>query len=64
MSDRLSPESLGKELYILYEIFVNGNTRQEAIADSNTVLDSYKKTDWERVAEDFCKYLKEAEADS
>jgi hypothetical protein len=64
MGDRLSPENLGKELYILQEIFVNGNTPPEAIADWNTILDSRKKKDWESVAQGFCKYLKEAEADS
>lgn len=64
MSDRLSPENLGKELYILHEIFACGNTPPEANADWNTILDNYKKNDWKRIAQEFCKYLKSAQTDS
>jgi hypothetical protein len=64
MSDRLSPENLGKELYIQCEIFINSRTPQEIIADWNMHLNSGEKKAWAQAAEGFCKSLKAAEADS
>ncbi len=64
MSDRLSPENLGKELYVLHEIFLNNNTPPEGYADWNMYVNNSEKQSWIHAAEAFCKYLKETEADS
>lgn len=64
MSDRLSSENLGKELYIQHEIFVSGITPPEANADWNTILSNDRKKHWILAAASFCQYLKAAQADS
>jgi hypothetical protein len=64
LRQRLSPENLGKELYIQHEIFVSGITPPEANADWNTILSSDRKKHWILAAASFCQYLKEAQKDS
>lgn len=64
MSDRLSPESLGKDLYIAHAIDVRGVTQKTAIDEWINQYSEEGKQNWSNAAERFCKYLKAAEADS
>jgi hypothetical protein len=64
MSDSLSPENLGKDLYIAHAIDVRGVTQKTAIDEWINQYSEEGKQDWSNAAERFCKYLKAAKADS
>ena len=64
MSDRLSPENLGKNLFIIHEAAFSGNSESQTLDDWNMYLNEGEKESWSIVAESFCKSLKEAEEDS
>lgn len=64
MSDRLSPENLGKDLWIAHAIEVDKISEKPAIAQWNNEFPPHEKQDWIKAAQRFCKYLKEAQEDS
>jgi hypothetical protein len=64
MSDRTSPESLGKAFFISFSTKVNQNNLKETINEWLNVLTDTERNNWIDAANNFCKELKSAEADS
>lgn len=64
MSDRLSPENLGKDMFLAYAIEIDEIPEKTAIYQWNHEFPEHEKQDWIAAARRFCKSLKEAQADS
>ncbi|MGL4619160.1 MAG: hypothetical protein ACRCZS_08890 [Chroococcidiopsis sp.] len=64
MSDSLSSGNLGKAFFLAHTTNVHGSDREDAIAIWHQELTDIDRAKWADAANDFCRYLKQGEADS
>jgi hypothetical protein len=63
MSDSMSPDNLGYAFFSAYRTHAWDDSRESIIKEWLTFSDE-DKSRWIQCSNDFCRYLKKAEADS
>ena len=64
MSDSLSSDNLGKAFFLAHAVGVYQGSRENAINEWHHEMTDIGHAEWVNAANNFCRYLKQAEADS
>jgi hypothetical protein len=64
MSDSLSSDNLGKAFFLAHAVEVYQDSLENAINEWHHEITDIEQAEWAQAANNFCSYLKKAEADS